>query len=140
MVRKLNELFKASVASCRALSARLQRFFSRKQLLMDRVSPVSAERLLFSHAVQMVSAHGRHGRHALTPRCVQVQAAALDEMFQQGEAAAPRYHKALLLMEGLTLLLTERRDISSVRRCEGTSKQHQSLAVAANTVSLPVGR
>lgn len=50
--------------------------------------------------------------------CVQVQAAALDEMFHQGEASALRYHKALLLMEGLTLLLTERDDIISLSKCE----------------------
>lgn len=50
--------------------------------------------------------------------CVQVQAAALDEMFHQGGASALRYHKALLLMEGLTLLLTERDDIIRLSKCE----------------------
>lgn len=50
--------------------------------------------------------------------CVQVQAAALDEMFHQGEASVPRYHKALLLMEGLMLLLTEHDDVISVSKCE----------------------
>lgn len=50
--------------------------------------------------------------------CAQVQAAALDEMFHHGEASALRYHKALLLMEGLTLLLNERDDIMSISRCE----------------------
>ncbi|CAB1318618.1 unnamed protein product, partial [Coregonus sp. 'balchen'] len=40
-----------------------------------------------------------------------VQAAALDEMFHQGEASVLRYHKALLLMEGLSLLLTKHDDI-----------------------------
>lgn len=50
--------------------------------------------------------------------CVQVQAAALDEMFHHGEASVLRYHKALLLMEGLMLLLTERGDIVSIGRCE----------------------
>lgn len=54
VVRKLNELYKASVASCRSLSTRLQRFFSRKHRLMDQISSIRAERLLFSHAVQMV--------------------------------------------------------------------------------------
>lgn len=48
----------------------------------------------------------------------QVQAAALDEMFHHGEASALRYHKALLLMEGLSQLLTEQSDIVSVSRCE----------------------
>lgn len=48
----------------------------------------------------------------------QVQAAALDEMFHQGEASVLRYHKALLLMEGLSLLLTEQDDILSVSKCK----------------------
>lgn len=55
VVRKLNELYKSSVASCRSLSARLERFFSRKHRLMDQISSITAERLLFSHTVQMVS-------------------------------------------------------------------------------------
>lgn len=50
-----------------------------------------------------------------------MQAAALDEMFHQGEASTQRYHKALLLMEGLTQLLTEEDDIVSVGKCEGRS-------------------
>lgn len=100
VVKKLNELYKASVASCRALNARLERFFSRKHRLMDHVTSITAEKLLFSHTVQMV------------------QAAALDEMFHQGESSAQRYHKALLLMEGLSMLLTEQDDILSVSRCK----------------------
>lgn len=48
----------------------------------------------------------------------QVQTAALDEMFHQGEASVLRYHKALLLMEGLSLLLTEQDDILSVSKCK----------------------
>ncbi|XP_070780312.1 serine/threonine-protein kinase ULK1 [Enoplosus armatus] len=100
VVRRLNELYKSSVASCRSLSTRLERFFSRKHRLMDQITSITAERLLFSHTVQMV------------------QAAALDEMFHQGEASALRYHKALLLMEGLSLLLTEQEDILSVSKCK----------------------
>lgn len=65
----------------------------------------------------------------------QVQAAALDEMFHQGEASVLRYHKALLLMEGLSLLLTGQDDIISVSKCkyhritvtENASTQHQQL-------------
>ncbi|KAM3600589.1 uncharacterized protein V6R79_025501 [Siganus canaliculatus] len=100
VVRRLNELYKASVASCRSLSTRLERFFSRKHRLMDQITSITAERLLFTHTVQMV------------------QAAALDEMFHQGEASVLRYHKALLLMEGLSLLLTEQDDILSVSKCK----------------------
>uniref|UniRef100_A0A8P4KIL6 non-specific serine/threonine protein kinase n=1 Tax=Dicentrarchus labrax TaxID=13489 RepID=A0A8P4KIL6_DICLA len=54
VVRRLNELYKSSVASCRSLSTRLERFFSRKHRLMDQITSITAERLLFSHTVQMV--------------------------------------------------------------------------------------
>ncbi|MEQ2191545.1 hypothetical protein XENOCAPTIV_030229, partial [Xenoophorus captivus] len=47
-----------------------------------------------------------------------MEAAALDEMFHQVEASILRYHKALLLMEGLSLLLTEQDDLLSVSKCE----------------------
>ncbi|XP_047425807.1 serine/threonine-protein kinase ULK1 isoform X2 [Mugil cephalus] len=100
VVKKLNELYKSCVASCRSLSTRLEHFFSRKHRLMDQISSITAERLLFSHTVQMV------------------KDAALDEMFHQGEASALRYHKALLLMEGLSQLLTEQDDILSVSKCK----------------------
>lgn len=55
VVRRLNELYKASVTACRSLSTRLERFFSRKHSLMDQITSITAERLLFSHTVQMVS-------------------------------------------------------------------------------------
>ncbi|XP_061553676.1 serine/threonine-protein kinase ULK1 isoform X1 [Phycodurus eques] len=100
VVRRLNDLYKSSVASCRSLSTRLERFFSKKHRLMDKITSITAERLLFSHTVQMV------------------QSAALDEMFHQGEASIHRYHKALLLLEGLTMLLTEQEDILSVSKCK----------------------
>lgn len=54
VVRRLNELYKSSVASCRSLSTHLEHFFSRKHRLMDQISSITAERLLFSHTVQMV--------------------------------------------------------------------------------------
>uniref|UniRef100_A0A3Q4IAA3 non-specific serine/threonine protein kinase n=1 Tax=Neolamprologus brichardi TaxID=32507 RepID=A0A3Q4IAA3_NEOBR len=106
-VRKLNELYKSSVASCRSLNSRLERFFTRKHRLMDQITSITAERLLFSHTVQM--------------------AAALDEMFHQGEASVLRYHKALLLMEGLSLLLTEQDDIISVSKKECIERRLTAL-------------
>lgn len=76
VVRKLNELYKASVLSCQGLSLRLQRFLLDKQRLLDRIQSVTAEKLIFSHAVHTVgggaAALGRavmarsppaHGRH-----------------------------------------------------------------------------
>jgi len=61
VVRRLNELYKSSVAFCRSLSTRLEHFFSRKHRLMDQITSITAERLLFSHTVQMVSRQGGGG-------------------------------------------------------------------------------
>lgn len=61
VVRKLNELYKDSVLSCQGLSQRLQRFFLDKQRLLDRIQSVSAEKLIFSHAVHTVSARRAGG-------------------------------------------------------------------------------
>ncbi|XP_052023664.1 serine/threonine-protein kinase ULK1 isoform X2 [Apodemus sylvaticus] len=100
VVRRLNELYKASVVSCQGLSLRLQRFFLDKQRLLDGIHGVTAERLILSHAVQMV------------------QSAALDEMFQHREGCVPRYHKALLLLEGLQHTLTDQADIENIAKCK----------------------
>ncbi|ETE63355.1 Serine/threonine-protein kinase ULK1, partial [Ophiophagus hannah] len=54
IVRKLNDLYKSSVSSCHHLNLRLQRWFMDKQKLMDRINSITAEKLIFSHAVQMV--------------------------------------------------------------------------------------
>lgn len=48
----------------------------------------------------------------------QVQSAALDEMFQQTEDIVYRYHKAALLLEGLTKILQDPADIENVHKCE----------------------
>uniref|UniRef100_A0A8C8AEL3 non-specific serine/threonine protein kinase n=1 Tax=Otus sunia TaxID=257818 RepID=A0A8C8AEL3_9STRI len=100
VVKKLNELYKSSVSSCHCLNMRLQRFFLDKQKLMDRINSITAEKLIFSHAVQMV------------------QSAALDEMFHHREDCAQRYHKALLLMEGLLNIITEQGDIENINKCK----------------------
>nr|XP_028564915.1 serine/threonine-protein kinase ULK1 isoform X1 [Podarcis muralis] len=100
IVRKLNDLYKSSVSSCHCLNMRLQRWLLDKQKLMDRINSITAEKLIFSHAVQMV------------------QAAALDEMFHHREDCAQRYHKALLLMEGLLNIITEQGDIENINKCK----------------------
>uniref|UniRef100_A0A8C2PGM2 non-specific serine/threonine protein kinase n=1 Tax=Capra hircus TaxID=9925 RepID=A0A8C2PGM2_CAPHI len=100
VVRKLNELYKTSVVSCQSLSLRLQRFFLDKQRLLDRIQSVTAEKLIFSHAVQTV------------------QSAALDEMFHRREDCVQRYHKALLLMEGLQQILTDQADVENIAKCK----------------------
>uniref|UniRef100_A0A8C5QIR6 Serine/threonine-protein kinase Atg1-like tMIT domain-containing protein n=1 Tax=Leptobrachium leishanense TaxID=445787 RepID=A0A8C5QIR6_9ANUR len=55
VVKKLNELYKSSISSCHCLNVRLQRFFTDKQKLMDRINSITAEKLIFSFAIQMVS-------------------------------------------------------------------------------------
>lgn len=170
VVKKLNELYKSSVSSCHCLNVRLQRFFLDKQKLMDRINSITAEKLIFSYAVQMVktspclglglaqrsaghswflllalaggSPHdtplwrlGKESIHAaeglcweswvcsgskllVLGCCPQVQSAALDEMFHHREDCAQRYHKALLLMEGLLNIITEQGDIENISKCE----------------------
>ncbi|KAJ8286281.1 hypothetical protein GJAV_G00036650 [Gymnothorax javanicus] len=100
VVRRLNDLYKASVRSCRCLGDQLQPFFQHKQQLMDRINSITAEKLIFNHTIQMV------------------QSAALDEMFHQGGASLLQYRKALLLMDGLSLLITDQADALSITKCE----------------------
>lgn len=100
VVKKLNELYKSSVSSCRSLNARLQRFFYDKQKLMDRINSITADKLIYNHTVHMI------------------QSAALDEMFHHGEASVQRYHKALLLMEGLSLIINEQADVENISKCK----------------------
>ncbi|XP_031686021.1 serine/threonine-protein kinase ULK1 isoform X1 [Oncorhynchus kisutch] len=100
VMKKMNELYKSSVTSCRSLNARLQSFLLNKQRLMDHMSNITAEKLIYSHTVTMV------------------QSAALDEMFHRGQAPIQRYHKALLLMEGLSLTITEQVDIDNISKCK----------------------
>uniref|UniRef100_A0A8C9WRJ5 non-specific serine/threonine protein kinase n=1 Tax=Scleropages formosus TaxID=113540 RepID=A0A8C9WRJ5_SCLFO len=100
VVKKLNELYKSSVSFCRGLSVRLQRFFVHKQRLMDRINSITAEKLIYSHTVQMV------------------QSAALDEMFHHGASSVQRYHKALLLMEGLSHMVADQDDIHNLSKCK----------------------
>ncbi|XP_053309867.1 serine/threonine-protein kinase ULK1-like [Spea bombifrons] len=100
VVKKLNELYKSSVSSCHCLNLQLQKFFADKQKLMDRINSITAERLIFSYAVQMV------------------QSAALDEMFHHREDCIHRYHKALLLMDGLLNYMTEQADVDNITKCK----------------------
>ncbi|CAL8343217.1 unnamed protein product [Lota lota] len=100
LVRRLNELYKACVMHCRSLNDRLQSFLQDKQRLMDRFNGIVAEKLIYNYAVHMV------------------QSAALDEMFHCSTASIQRYHKGLLLMEGLGRVVTETRDAESVEKCK----------------------
>ncbi|XP_068994746.1 serine/threonine-protein kinase ULK1a isoform X1 [Embiotoca jacksoni] len=100
VIRKLNELYKNCVTYCRSLSNRLQTFLLDKQKLIDHFNGLTAEKLIYSHTVHMV------------------QSAALDEMFHYGTPSVQRYHKALLLMEGLSQNLSEQKDIDSIDKCK----------------------
>ncbi|KAM3939923.1 serine/threonine-protein kinase ULK1 isoform 1-T1 [Leptodactylus fuscus] len=100
VVKKLNDLYKSCVSSCHCLNVRLQRFFADKQKLMDRINSITAEKLIFSYTVQMV------------------QSAALDEMFHHREDCVQRYHKALLLMDGLLNFMTDQADIENISKCK----------------------
>ncbi|XP_059850579.1 serine/threonine-protein kinase ULK1 isoform X2 [Hypanus sabinus] len=100
VVKKLNEHYKSCVSLCRSLTARLQRFFLDKQQLMDRINSIAAEKLIYSHTVQLV------------------QSTALDEMFQQGPDCIQRYQKALLLMEGLSQIISNDEDVRSINKCK----------------------
>lgn len=100
VIKRLNDLYKNCVTSCRSLNHRLQTFLLDKQKLMERFNGLTAEKLIYSHTVHMV------------------QSAALDEMFHSGSASVQRYQKALLLMEGLSQIITEQKDIDSVDKCK----------------------
>ncbi|XP_072288887.1 serine/threonine-protein kinase ULK1a [Eucyclogobius newberryi] len=100
VIRRLNDMYKCCVSFCRSLNDQLQNFLLDKQKLIDRFNGLTAEKLIYSHSVHMV------------------QSAALDEMFHYGLASAQRYHKALILMEGLSRILTEQNDIDSVEKCK----------------------
>ncbi|KAK2491001.1 hypothetical protein MC885_012809 [Smutsia gigantea] len=110
VVRRLNELYKASVVSCQGLSLRLQRFLLDKQRLLGRIQNATAEQLIFSHAVQTPG--------PASASLEQVQSAALDEMFHRREDCVQRYHKALLLMEGLQQILTDQADVENIAKCK----------------------
>lgn len=100
VIRKLNSLYKNCVTYCRSLNDRLQTFLLDKQKLMDRFDSLTAEKLIYGHTVHMI------------------QSAALDEMFHLGVSSVQRYNKALLLMEGLSRILTEQNDIDSIEKCK----------------------
>ncbi|KAM7144769.1 serine/threonine-protein kinase ULK1 isoform 7-T7 [Macrochelys suwanniensis] len=118
VVKKLNELYKSSVSACHSLNMRLQRFFLDKQKLMDRINSITAEKLIFSYAVQMV------------------QSAALDEMFHHREDCAQRYQKALLLMEGLLNIITEQGDIENINKCELSVSYYVYFSIGGSRVSV----
>ncbi|XP_028662583.1 serine/threonine-protein kinase ULK2 [Erpetoichthys calabaricus] len=98
VVKSLNERYKSCISLCRRLTEKLNRFFSDKQRFVDEINSVTAEKLIYNYAVEMV------------------QSAALDEMFQQTEDIAFRYNKAAMLLEGLAKVLQDPADIENVTK------------------------
>ncbi|XP_042298280.1 serine/threonine-protein kinase ULK2 isoform X3 [Sceloporus undulatus] len=108
VVKNLNERYKFCISMCKKLTEKLNRFFSDKQRFVDEINNVTAEKLIYSCAVEMV------------------QAAALDEMFQQTEDIAYRYHKAALLLEGLTKILQDPADIDNINKYKASIERRLS--------------
>ncbi|XP_070684806.1 serine/threonine-protein kinase ULK2 [Pempheris klunzingeri] len=96
VVKNLNERYKSCISLCRRLTDKLNHFFSDKQRFVDEINSVTAEKLIYNHAVEMV------------------QSAALDEMFKQTEDIAYRYSKAAMLLDGLSKILQDPNDIENV--------------------------
>lgn len=55
VVKSLNERYKSCISFCRRLTDRLNHFFSDKQRFVDEINSVTAEKLIYNHAVEIVS-------------------------------------------------------------------------------------
>uniref|UniRef100_A0A8D0AYL0 non-specific serine/threonine protein kinase n=1 Tax=Salvator merianae TaxID=96440 RepID=A0A8D0AYL0_SALMN len=108
VVKNLNESYKFCISMCKKLTEKLNRFFSDKQKFVDEINNVTAEKLIYNCAVEMV------------------QAAALDEMFQQTEDIAYRYHRAALLLEGLAKILQDPADIENINKYKASIERRLS--------------
>ncbi|KAI5626777.1 serine/threonine-protein kinase ULK2 [Silurus asotus] len=117
VVKSLNERYKSCISLCRQLTDKLNNFFSDKQRFVDEINSVTAEKLIYNHAVEMV------------------QSAALDEMFQQTEDIAYRYNKAAMLLEGLAKILQDPADIENVTKYKASVDRRIS-ALCYCTVTL----
>lgn len=116
VVKSMNDRYKFCITMCRKLTEQLNRFFSDKQRFVDEINSVTAEKLIYNCAVEMV------------------QSAALDEMFQQTEDIAYRYHKAALLLEGLTKILQSPADIENVHKYKASVEGRLSALYGAVAV------
>uniref|UniRef100_A0A3P8UUD0 non-specific serine/threonine protein kinase n=1 Tax=Cynoglossus semilaevis TaxID=244447 RepID=A0A3P8UUD0_CYNSE len=96
VVKNLNERYKTCLSLSRRLTDKLNNFFSDKQRFVDEINSVTAEKLIYNHAVEMA------------------QSAVLDEMFKQTEDIAYRYSKASMLLDGLSKILQDPADIENV--------------------------
>lgn len=119
VVKTLNERYKLCIAVCKQLTEKLNRFFSDKQKFIDEINSVTAEKLIYNYAVEMV------------------QSTALDEMFQQTEDITFRYHKAAMLLEGLSKILQDPADIDSIHKYKSSVKRRLAALYGTVTVYNP---
>ncbi|XP_069082457.1 serine/threonine-protein kinase ULK2 [Pleurodeles waltl] len=117
VIKSMNERYKFCISMCKKLTEKLNRFFSDKQRFVDEINSVTAEKLIYSCAVEMV------------------KSAALDEMFQQAEDIAYRYHKAAMLLDGLTKILQDPADIENVQKYK-TSVEGRLAALCCSAVAV----
>uniref|UniRef100_A0A670YGM8 Unc-51 like autophagy activating kinase 2 n=1 Tax=Pseudonaja textilis TaxID=8673 RepID=A0A670YGM8_PSETE len=61
VVKNLNERYKFCIAMCKKLTEKLNQFFSDKQRFVDEINSVTAEKLIYSCAVEMVRTEGETG-------------------------------------------------------------------------------
>ncbi|XP_015240484.1 PREDICTED: serine/threonine-protein kinase ULK2 [Cyprinodon variegatus] len=108
VVKGLNERYKSCIAFCRHLTDKLNHFFSDKQRFVDEINSVTAEKLIYNHAVEIV------------------QSAALDEMFKQTEDIAYRYSKAAMLLDGLSKILQDPADADNVLKYKASVERRIS--------------
>lgn len=55
VVKNLNERYKFCISMCKKLTEKLNRFFSDKQRFIDEINSVTAEKLIYNCAVEMVT-------------------------------------------------------------------------------------
>lgn len=71
VVKSLNERYKSCISLCRQLTDKLNHFFSDKQRFVDEINSVTAEKLIYNHAVEMVSE--TDSTHSYTCPCLCVK-------------------------------------------------------------------
>jgi len=55
VVKSLNDRYKSCISLCRRLTDKLNHFFSDKQRFVDEINSVTAEKLIYNNAVEIVS-------------------------------------------------------------------------------------
>lgn len=141
LVQELCDILSLSQSSAADLLARqteadgaLQRTYSRKTYLQPHCAhgELTAQRELLWVTLNLVPPSMHHYLYQCALfLCIQVQSAALDEMFHYGTASVQRYHKALLLMEGLSRIIIEQQDIDSVDKCKWKLKINHRFCICS---------